>query len=278
MSFLENDRIQEWLVVLNDNFRSTKKIWLYILAGVLILSLPAFLILKLTFYRIALSDYVAPTVSRPIVNLLPLEVLEKKIIKLNNDTYSGFIRIKNLNLDWGVMEQRYVAVFKTLGGSEVTKVEGTIFILPASEKLIVFSRFTSDKEPSSVDFVLDSSKFTLKPQMANINMEVSRVEIVPSSSELIVSAVVKNTSPFSIKQVNLPVMLFNKNNEIVAVNFTSISEVRSLETRSFQFYWPSNIPGIVRAEISPEINIFDKSIFSTEPGKSPFDSFIDSPK
>lgn len=274
MSFLENERIQEWLIIINDNIRLSKKFWFYILAGLLVLAVPLFFLLKSTFYKLTFQNYTGPQVNRPIAEIVPLQVIEKKFLKLANNTYSGFIRVKNLNLDWGVPEQEYTAVLKTLGGTEVSRIARKTFILPASEKLIVFSRFNTESEPQVIDLALTESKFLLKPQMSPITLEVSRVEINSGSSELIVSAVVKNASPFTIKQVDLPVALFNRNNEIIGVNFTSISDLHSLETRSFQFFWPKIIPNVVRAEIKPEFNIFDKSIFSSEPGKSPFDSLI----
>ena len=273
MNLLENQKIQEWLIVLNDNLRSVKKSWLYALAGVLILAIPLSIGLKALFFNLNFDDYSGPSVNQPTVNLEPLQVLEKKVLRIGENSYSGFARIKNINLDWGAPEQSFRAAFKTLGGTLVTEVSGKTFILPASEKLVVFSKFTASQEPRSMDFFLEEAKFLLRPQVPPVELEISRVEVSNSPQELTVNAAVKNNSPFKLNAVYLYATVFDKDNQIIAVNSTSINDVNSLETRSFQLYWPQGSASAVRAVIKPEVNIFDRGLYSTEPGRSQFETY-----
>ncbi|MBI3952410.1 MAG: hypothetical protein HY336_00450 [Candidatus Doudnabacteria bacterium] len=272
MSFFENEKIQEWLIVLNDNLRTTKKIWVYILAAVLVLAIPLAFGFKALFFKLTFKNYSGPAVNQPMVKIEPLQILEKKVLKLSNNNYSGFIRLKNMNLDWGMPEQTYTAIFKTLGGTTAATVSGKTFILPASEKLIVFSKFSSQQEPQVLDFSLGEAKFLLKPEMPPIELSVSRVELANKSSELTVGAAVFNKSPFRLSAVHLYALVYDKNNEIIAVNSTSVNDVNSLETRSFQMYWPKTMPDAARAEIRSEVNIFDRALFSTQPGRSQFET------
>lgn len=271
MSLLDNERIEEWLIILNDNFSTLKKTWVYVLAAVLVLAFPIFLGLKAIFFQLGLNSYTPPIINRPDTNIEPLAVLDKKVFTLNENEYAGFARIKNINLDWGVPELTYTAVLKSLGGTEVTRISGQTFVLPASEKLIVFSKFKSDMKPETIDFSIPEPKFLLKPEIAAVTLEVGRVEI-NSAQELTVSAVVKNTTPYVIKQISLPVILLDRNNEVIGVNFYSLNDLASLESRSFQYFWPKSIPNVVRAEITPELNIFDRDIFANEAGRNPFDA------
>lgn len=265
------DRLQEFSLIVNDTLRQTNKKFWYALLIAVIVSIPAYFVFKTVFYHLAVNNYQPLEVVDHSPELEQLVVMETKILPLGGNSYSGFVRVKNLNLDWGVPEQNYVAEFKTLGGSVITKVEGETFILPSSEKLIVFSKFTSETVPANIDFKLTESRFLVKPQMPLISMDVSRVEIKNTPGEYLVSAVLKNSSAFTLRQIHLPVVLFDRQNQIVGVNFTTINEVKSQETRSFQFFWPQSVEGAVRAEVRPEINIFDRQVLGTEPGVSPID-------
>ena len=166
--------------------------------------------------------------------------------------------------------QAYTAEFKTLGGTLVTKVMGDSFILPASEKFLIFARFSSDSEPQTMDVALGETKFIRRPDVS-VSYELERINFSNSQGGAVVSAGIKNLSAFTVRQINLPVVLYNNQNAVVGVNSTYISEVTSGETRTFQYTWPLSLPGAVRAEITPEINVFDRNLFSTDTGVSPFD-------
>ena len=152
----------------------------------------------------------------------------------------------------------------------MTKVRGILFFLPASEKLLVFARFSSDSEPQTLDVSLGDTKFIRKPDIS-VNYELERINFSNNPSGARVSAGIKSLSAFTVKQINLPVVVYDNQNTVVGVNSTYISEVASGETRTFQYTWPLSLPGAVRAEITPEINVFDRNLFSTDTGVSPFD-------
>src|SRR5207249_1356859 len=99
------------------------------------------------FVQLIAHSYQPPKIVYSEVAKEPLRILDSGIFSFPNNTYAGFVRIKNLNLEWGVPVQEYTANFKTYGGTILTTVNGSAFILPASEKLIVFSRFTSQTKP-----------------------------------------------------------------------------------------------------------------------------------
>lgn len=269
--FEDNDRIQEFFFVLGNKLEDlNKKQWYTFLAAV-VLVIPLFFILRFGFYQVFYSGYEGPEITHVPIIPEPLQIVDKGIFKLNDDTYSGFVKIRNINLDRGVPEQEYRAEFKTTGGTVVGKMSGKTFVLPAQDKLLVFTRFTVDREPNELNFSLSDSRFIYEPNLPTIITEVQRVQMEDSSSEFAVSAVIKNKSPFVISQVFLPVVLYNSQNEIVGVNSTNINDVRSLESRSFRVVWPNAVAGAVRAEIRPEINIFDRKIINTESGQSQFD-------
>ncbi|MBI4049259.1 MAG: hypothetical protein HY395_00355 [Candidatus Doudnabacteria bacterium] len=260
----DNQRLQELLLIVDDNLATLSRWWRWALIACLIAALPLFFVLKFSFYQLNIRGYSPPAVTRPGGEVIPLSVVDKRIFTLDEGLYSGYVRIKNINLDRGVPELPYQAVFKTLGGSRVTAVSGKTFILPASEKILVFSRFDSAQKPEVLEFeLLESPRFAYKGQLSNINLETQRIEF-ERGAEFALTGAVRNTSPFTLRQIYLPVLLFDKDNNIVAVNSTTMNHVQSSEVRAFRVIWPKPISGAVRAEINPEVNIFDRDLLSTQ--------------
>ena len=258
---MDNDRIQEIFLMLGDKLALVNKVWWYTLAGVLVFLIPLHYLVKLSLVQTYTSTYAAPKLIYSAAAQEPLQVLDKQILSLGDNAYSGFVKVKNTNLEWGVADQQYTVQFKTYGGTILNTISGQTFILPASEKLIVFSRFTSQTHPDAVDVTLAQTHFILKPDVPD-SLELERISLQNNPSGLVISAGVKNLTAFTIKQINLPIAVYNNKNEIVGVNFTYISDVLSGETRTFQYAWPITIPGAVRAEITPEINIFDRGVLT----------------
>lgn len=274
MSLFENNQqLEEFFLIMYDRLSLVNKRWWYTLVLTVLLVLPIYLVLSQTFFIILFDNYKGPEIIYQPIKVEPLEIIEKKVFKLQSNSYSGFVRIKNLNLDRGVSEQAYTTEFKSIGGTVINKVSGKTFILPGSEKILVFNRFTTDNEPSELSFTLEKSHFIAKPSFPIISLEVQRVEFKGKEGEFVVSALIRNSSAFTLKGVNLPVILYNNSNQVLGVNSTTVNDVKSLESRSFQYFWPNKILGVVRAEIVPEINIFEKGILISEPPKSPLDPF-----
>lgn len=269
MALTDNERIQEAFLIAGDKLAAVSRAWWIALAATVILVVPAYFVIKSSFITVLLAGYDGPRVIYNAKTKEPLQILEKKIFSFPNNAYAGYIKIRNVNLEWGVRSQDYTAQFKTLGGTEVTKVMGSTFILPASEKLIVFTRFTADQAPQEMAVSLGESHFIHKPDIS-VDLETERTNIQNSSNGLIVTSAVRNLSAFTIKQINLPVAIYDNRNQIIAVNYTNLNDVLSGETRSFQYSWPIAIAGAVRAEINPEVNIFDPNVLTTQAGTSPF--------
>lgn len=259
-----NERMQELMLIIDDNLRTLNIRFRQALFISLIAAIPLFFLLKFSFYQLSIKNYTPPEVTRPGGEVAALSVVDSKIFTLDSESYSGYVKIKNINLDRGVAELRYEASFKTLGGSMATAVSGKTFILPASEKILVFSRFTSDKKPDLIEFnFLGDTRFVYKPQLPNIDIEKQRVQF-ESGEEFAVLGAIRNTSAFTVSQVYVPVLLYDNKQNVVGVNSTLLNEVKSQEVRSFRFVWPRKVEGVVRAEINPEVNIFDKKLLSTE--------------
>jgi hypothetical protein len=269
MDIEKNDRVQEWGLIAGDAFVTMSRWWWYGLTLGIVLAIPAYFLFKFLFIQVIVASHNPPEIIYTSVIKQPLEIIDQKVFSLGENSYSGYVKIRNINLEWGTPSQSYNAEFKTLGGTLVTRVNGSAYILPASEKLIVFSRFTAETQPEVLAVTLDETRFIHKPDLS-LPVELERINLVNSNEGTTVSAGIRNLSPFTINQISLPVALYNAQNQVVGVSSTFISVVRSGETRTFQYTWPSTVSGAIRAEITPELNIFDRNIISTDEGVSPF--------
>ena len=271
MAVFDSEKVQEIFLILGDNFSRINKFWLFIFIGLAILVFPVYLGAKVLFTNMMVASYKTPKIVYAPLNFEPLQILDKQILQVNDQSYVGLIKIKNSNLEAGVAQQSFAVSFISSGNSTVHSVTGTTFILPASEKLIVIPRFFTDKKPEFLDFRLDETSFNFKPVTPRISTEIQRITYHETNNEFVVSAVIKNQTPFLIKQIELPVMLYDKEGKVLAANYTNINDLEAYEARSFQFFWPTLYKNVGRAEINPEINIFDRGILESIEQRQTFD-------
>ena len=271
MDLQQNERLDEWFLIVGDWIRETPKIWFYAAAAVVILAIPTYMFVNLIFEQMLINSQAILKVNYQEVAKQPLEVIDKKIFSLGNDTYSGYIRLKNSNTEWGSPDQRYFVNFKSATGASVMSTPGATFVLPSSEKVVVFPRFSSDSPPTQIDFTLNESAFIRAPSLPTLNLVIERRSLDTQVNETRVNAVIVNDTPFKISRVDLPVLLFDSNNQVIGANYTNINDLSSSESRSFQYIWYNRINNVARIEIIPELNIFNRDIFVAAPGQNPFD-------
>ncbi|HEX5430268.1 MAG TPA: FxLYD domain-containing protein [Patescibacteria group bacterium] len=267
----QTEKLQEFTIVLTDRIRAVSKLWWYAAIAVVILCIPLYYVLRNVFTTADIASHTFPAYIYQDEAKLPLQVVDTKVFKLADGSYGGYMRIRNSqNLDWGAAEQPYTAVFYTTGGTEVTRITSKTFVLPASEKILVFPRFSTDREPAILKVTLGDTQFIRKPDnKPEPTLSVERVSLEVSDGKLVVSGSIKNNTPFTIKEVGLPVLLYDSAGSVVGANYTNINDVAYGESRSFQLAWPNN-PQAVRAEVLPEVDIFDPGVYELPPGQSEF--------
>ncbi|MBX4188264.1 MAG: FxLYD domain-containing protein [Candidatus Doudnabacteria bacterium] len=271
MNLQENERVEELLLIIGDQFRSTSKLWFYAVGIVLIAAIPLQIFLKFTFENVIASAVSPLKITYPQVEHQPLEMTDKKIFDLGDGTYSGYARIKNPNPEWGVPELKYSYQFSGTGGSSIMSAGNMTYVRPASEKVIAFPRFTSPSKPTSLQITLEDSNFIRPRELPVLDLEIQRRSIDSQVDQFIVKAVIVNHSPFKLTRVDLPILLFDGNNNIIGVNYTNINDLNSNESRSFQYTWYNRINNVARVEIIPEFNPYSRDLFGTVPGQDPFD-------
>jgi SLAP domain-containing protein len=259
----QNERTQEWFLMLGDKFATLNRRWVYVLGVCLVLVIPLFYLSRYVFFLSFHSSYIGPQLLNVTSGKESLEIIDKSIFELPQNNYYAVIKLRNPNLEWGVASQAYVVRFKDQADKIVATYSGNTYILPTSTKVLILPRFVSGEKPVTTEIVLADSKF-VRPQSTNAQLEVTRKSIVNQNGQMIVSASVRNSTPYTVKQIDLPVTVFDAQNNLIAASTTNVNSVISGETRSFQFVWTKEFNTAVRAEINPEVNLFDRGLFSSE--------------
>ena len=257
----DKDTIQDTALVVGDKMSMVdKRLW-FALAAVAIFAIPGYFILKPIFA--SLFVYTPPPVTQPPNTKVDLQVIDSKVFTVSPNNYTGFVRIRNTNVDWGVALQGYSAIFASNGGTQVAKYDSSTYIPASADKVIVFPRFFSATRPDKINFTLAATKFTQEPGFT-FNQNLERVSLKNGPGDMTLSASIRNLTPFIIKQIDLPALIYNSRNEIVAANYFHVNDVLPNESRGFSYSpWPVAVPGAIRAEIIPQINKYDPDIYKT---------------
>ncbi len=173
---------------------------------------------------------------------------------------------RNDNPDWAVKQISYTF---NVNGQDLDTL--TSFIPPKSEKYLAYYNAPLGNNVNLK--ILNTSwlrvrDFTMLSYKDNI--KISAAQFVPSQSSVVsgeVKFTINNNTPYSFWEVGLPVVLFDRNDEPVAINYLVVNKLRSQEERSVEIGWPELIYGQVdRVKVYPEVNFFDDNILMKTEG------------
>lgn len=190
------------------------------------------------------------------------------ILPTTSGRYDIIAKVKNPNSKWVVSSVAYQFV----SGSEVI-AEGEGFIFPSEEKFLI--AFGVGKKVRQSDLILNITNLSWQRFLnfenfaaSRLNFDVQNTELITgrkagTSSRLPVSQTrftVTNNSAYSFWQVGFYVVLYSGSN-IVGVNYASLEEFLSEETREVSINWFESLPSITRIEVIPDVNILDESVY-----------------
>lgn len=177
-----------------------------------------------------------------------LKVGSAKIVKNSNNSITAYVEVTNPNLDLALESLDYTFHFLNSAKEEVTTSSGKTYLLPDQKKWIVVSKVQSSEEitqatieiPKELDWQkrLDLPGVDLKMSEPYVYEEVNPLATVAEGS-------VVNSSPFDLNQVSLLLVLYGKNNRVLAVTTREEYNVKAFERRAYKLQWP----GIYNADI-----------------------------
>jgi len=205
------------------------------------------------------------------VEIKPLKMSMQKLIKIENFDYDYFVKVKNPNFDFGANQVVYQVDFWGNDNKLITQRIGSMFLMPGQTRFEVVSPVKTNQEIASTSFEIKSINWQkLKSFVSQSLFLVKQQEYVllsPKEGFSKVKATIYNNSNFDFDRVDVYVVLYDKNDEVIAVNRTNIRTFLSKTNRFFEVKWIKPFPGQVkRIEIQANTDVFKNENFIKEFG------------
>lgn len=227
-----------------------------------------FAAIGLIFYFSLFKDAGMPVVT-PTLSVQPPVIVLQKLLKISDFDYDFLAEIRNPNFDFGATEISYELNLFGQNGELVMARKGLVSLLPGQTRYELISPLIIDKEISAAEFkFIDVSWERLKEFIPQNLFSVRNQEFSPlPSGQSIIRATLFNDSNFDFDRVDVNVILFDRNDDVLAVNKTDIRTFLAKTNRFFEVKWPKPFEGeISRIEINAYTNVFKNENFIKEHG------------
>lgn len=192
--------------------------------------------------------------------IVPLNVVSQKLIEVRPGDYDFVAQVNNPNSLYGASRVRYTL---NLGGA-IPDRSGTFYILPGQTRFIIVSGIQSDRILNNVSVDITEVEWHKVEPFGDISFLIQRKSYTVINRNGIFSeleAVVLNNSDFDFDKVEVGVILFGNDGNIVAVNRTDIRTFLSRTERGFNVSWPVKLSETVRQDVEVLTNVFENSNF-----------------
>lgn len=210
----------------------------------------------------------------PPDNTKPIEISWARVFNSDVGTYDLAAKIINSNLYWGVAEFKYNFVARDGNGDVVIERSGTSYLLPESYDYLIIPSVKTDKIPikAELNIVKEGQKWAeVLPDYNNLSLLLPFGEkIYDDKNENgipSVSAILTNATTYDFDKIDIKVVLFDENNEPIAVNISNMRTMRSGEKRLFRLFWNTLPQKVVfNQDFKAMTNIFDSQNFMSRFG------------
>lgn len=205
------------------------------------------------------------TVSRSKFSPTPLRWQPIKLIEKPGGLYDFIVEVTNTNQNWSVKKMLYH--FELSGWSSE---QNQTYILPGQKRILVFLNLSSEDLPnlsfdSQPRIVVDNMSWKrLRPKtdslkVSGLEAEQASVRKVAGNISLL-NFILKNTSDYNYKEVEVTALLFN-GTKIIAANFLKLSNILSGEEYPVSLRWFGDMAPITSWQIDLSTNLLDKNNF-----------------
>jgi hypothetical protein len=198
--------------------------------------------------------------------------LEKAVLPSSVGKYDAMAKINNPNPLFGVAQFDYSFNLLDSGGNIIGQSEGSSFILPAQTKYILAFNLAASTVPKSIDFKIRSFKWTKFSEYEEPLIQIYSKEfnlVNAGSNFATLKAKIKNQSSYDFRTITAKAVIRDERNAPVALNQTSVNDVRVNEEREIVFNWGSRFSvgsGTPGVEIETEANFFSDENFMKKYG------------
>ena len=195
--------------------------------------------------------------------ILPLNIISQKLIEIKPNDYDFVARISNPNSVFGASLVRYKLTVSENGGTLLDD-SGAFYILPGQTRFLIVPGIRTADGAAGVSIDITEIQWQKVETFGNVNFPIQSKSYTITNQNGVFSeleAVILNDSDFDFDKIEVEVILFGENNEIIAVNRTDIRTFLSRTERYFKVSWPIELQGATRQDIEVLTNVFENSNF-----------------
>lgn len=204
----------------------------------------------------------------------PIDVAWARVINSDVGVYDLAAKVINSNLYWGVAEYKYDFIAQDSNDTVVIEKSGSSYLLPESYDYIIIPSIKTDKIPvkAELNIVKEGQKWQSVSSVYN-NLSLSlpfrekRYTAKDENGLPSVSAILTNATTYDFDKIDIKVVLFDENNDPIAVNVSDRRTMRSGEEQLFRLFWnAAPQKEVFNTDFKATTNIFNSENFMTRFG------------
>lgn len=253
---------KSFFLSLAEQIQSSSKIWFYLLGAVAVIAVPSAFFLRSVLTKTLINRLpVLP------VNLKPYEAMDLKIartgfLELPDNTYSLFAQVLNVNSDIASKEFNYAFVLRDGENKVLRRLPGTNYLSAGESKFLIVPSVRMDIAPAKTDLELSEVRWTkFQPHFTAKFEIIQQNSGVTPEGQFFAEGLARNVQGFRVNEVEVQAIAFDsKNEKIVAVNSTRLTDLEPFESRYFRLLWPKAFSGIGYVQIEASVNPFSPGL------------------
>ncbi len=205
-------------------------------------------------------DCGGPCQACEIKNLKNIEILWAKALPTKDQNYDLVASISNVNQNHGSRKVDYQFKMYDLNNNLIAERSGTTFILPRQQKYIAELKVPVAGQISKISLDLGQVQWEkindyLAPEIDILDKQYQPVQEGTLFAQA--SCLLKNSGQIDFKAVKLVIVLFDSDNQPLAVNAIDLDGLAAGQQRYFSAPWLFPINGKVsQVDAEAQVNIF----------------------
>lgn len=208
----------------------------------------------------------------PTINLAPIQIVNRWLLNVENNDYDFLAKVTNPNTDYGSPDVEYEISFFNAGGTRISQKTGSFYILPGQTKYLIDSPLKFQERISRAELAVKSADWQKLGSLAlaGANLVVKNSSYNPILQPSVFAKVggeVLNNSDFDLNKVGISVVLFDSENNPLAVGQTEINTFLAKTSRGFELTWFAPFVGnVARVDAEANTDVFENSNFLRQYG------------
>ena len=191
----------------------------------------------------------------------PKIISQNSILTIENN-YDLIAEIRNVNRDWGIELVNYKFNLYNDDGQQIGFREGATYLLPEETKYIIEQKIYLQDEPASMVLDLQNISWQGLKDFSELQFRVRNAGYQVVDGKYRLTGNIENKTNYNLDTVEIIGLLFDNNQNIIAVGKTTINTFMIAEMRSFVIEWPYQTEkGVANYDVKVYTNVFQDDNF-----------------